>query len=169
MFEEALDKYRRVAVRLGLQSLGTFEGGDFQLEGRYEGMPVRLYFGTDACRTEAAHGVPQGLGIEVATKSLVRGLAHLFGSGYVDLGEPAFDKAFVVKTTDAARAARWLTPDARRVLMELAEQGVHPSLDDKLVKIWRYTSMFYESEQEIEYDLRATARVARLLTDSASV
>jgi hypothetical protein len=37
------------------------------------------------------------------------------------------------------------------------------------VKIWRYTSVVFEPEQEIEYDLRATARVARLLTESSGV
>jgi hypothetical protein len=169
MFEKSLEKYRHVAEKLGLRALGTFDGGDFHIEGRFEGMPIRLYFGTDAVCTEAAHGVPNGLGVEVATKSLVLRLAHVFGSGFVELGDPAFDKAFFVKTTDSARAARWLTPEARRVLLELAEQDVHPSIDDELVKIWRYTSIVFEPEDAIEYDLRATARVARLLTDSATV
>jgi len=57
----------------------------------------------------------------------------------------------------------------RRPCGRVRDRGVHPAIDDELVRIWRYTSIVWEPEDTIEFDLRATARVARLLTDSAGV
>jgi hypothetical protein len=126
-------------------------------------MPVHLYFATDAVRTEAAHGVPNGLGIEIATKSLVRRLAHLFGGGYTDLGDAAFDKSFVVRTTDVDRAAGGSRPTRDggcssspmpACIRASTRDGEDLALHEHRLRARRAT----------EFDLRATARVARLLT-----
>jgi hypothetical protein len=167
MFEQWLEKYRRVGAKLGLGSEGDLPSGTFRVFGTFEGVPVQMYFVTDAVCTAAGYAARPELGLHVATKGVLRKLANLFGSGHGPLGDETFDKVFSVKANDLAQAAQVLRPDLRTALLELAGQDTHPAIDDQWVRMWRYTSAAWEPEETIEYDLVAVARVGRLLTDAA--
>lgn len=53
----------------------------------------------------------------------------------IQIGDPAFDRSFVIKGYDPNAVRRILSEPVRRVLSELADEGSHLDLDDRRIRI----------------------------------
>jgi hypothetical protein len=63
------------------------------------------------------------LAIHLTLRGMLSKLARLAGSQDLQTGDAAFDKMFVVKTKDEARARAWLDDDMRKRLLALADHS----------------------------------------------
>src|SRR5262245_5491812 len=149
--------YTAVSQRLGL----AFEDG--RIHGVVDGVSLQMWFGAHSVHTTAILVRPAPIELSVATKGLVTKVAELFGSHAGETGDAEFDAVFRVKTSDPARAAALLTPDVRKVLLEIASEDLHPAIDPHVVHLRRFSgSAISDSEATIERDLREAARLARV-------
>lgn len=150
--------YTAVSRKLGL----TFEDG--RIHGAVDGVPLQMWFGAHSVHTVAVLLRPAPLELSVATKGLVAKVAELFGSHTGELGDADFDRVFRVKTADVARAAALLTPAARKALLEIASEDLHPAVDAHSVHLRRFShGAVYDDEAVIERDFREAARLSKVL------
>lgn len=153
--------YTAVSQRLGL----AFEDG--RIHGVVDGVPLQMWFGGHSVHTVAVLIRSAPIEIGIATKGLVAKAAGLFGSHTGEIGDPEFDRVFRVKTADPARAAALLTPDARKALLEVASEELHPAVDSHSVHLRRFShGAVYDNEAVIERDFREAARLSRILGQS---
>ena len=161
-----LGNYKTVAARLGLTVDGGFSQGHLRIVGVLDGVGVQMWFGSHATHTAAQLPYPPSIDFSVVTTSLMRRLAGLFGGGHATFGDAEFDKSFSVKSSDLSRLAAMFDADSRRVLIELAHEGLHPAVDPHTVHLRRFSNGGIDSEQVIERDFRETARLAKVLATS---
>jgi hypothetical protein len=155
--------YTAVSQKLGL----TFEEG--RIHGAVDGVAVQMWFGAHSVHTLAVlvRAAPFELGI--ATKGLVAKAAELFGSHAGEIGDAEFDKVFRVKGADPAKVSALLTADARKALLEVASEELHPAVDAHSVHLRRFSGgAVSDSEIVIERDFREAARLSRVLGQSFS-
>ena len=63
-----------------------------------------------------------------------------------------------------ARVAQLLTPEARQALLQLEADGYHPALDATSIHLRRFSaSVASDSEEKVEHDFRAAARLAKVV------
>jgi hypothetical protein len=150
--------YSAVSKRLGL----VFEDG--RIHGVVDGVPLQMWFGTHATHVGALVATPARVDLSIATKTLIGKLGDLFGGHSAGIGDPEFDKTFSVKSSNPAQVAALLDADARRALLELEAEGMHPAIDANSVHLRRWSSSaIADGEEKIEHDFRAAARLARVL------
>jgi xanthine/CO dehydrogenase XdhC/CoxF family maturation factor len=155
--------YTAVAQRLGL----VWEDG--RIHGVVDGISLQMSFGAHAVRVTALLPTPASIDLSVATKGLIGRLGDLFGGHGDVLGDPELDKLFAVKATNTARVAQLLGVDARRALLEIEKEGLHPAIDAHSIHLRRFsTSALDDSQEKIERDFREAARLARAVSASFS-
>lgn len=153
--------YTTASQRLGL----AFEDG--RIHGALDGVPVQMWFGTHAVHVGALLPRPAPFDLSVATKTLVSKLGDLFGGHGAGIGDAKFDETFAVKSSNAPRVAELLGDEARRALLDIAAEGLHPAFDAHSVHLRRFSaSAASDSVETIERDFREAARLARVLGDS---
>jgi hypothetical protein len=158
---DLLGNYRHVATRLNLTV------ADYRIHGVLEGIPLQVWFGPHATHISALLPRPAPIDLSIATTGLVAKLGELFGKHDEQIGDPAFDKAFSVKTSNAARLATLLDPEARKALLDLATNGLHPAVDAHTVHLRRFSQGgLFDDERMIENDFRAAARLAVIVGNS---
>jgi hypothetical protein len=156
-----LGNYKTVSERLGLTIEGGVTQGYCRIYGVVDGVPLHMWFGPHATHTGALLSTTAPIELGVAQTSLLGKLGHLFGAHPATLGDPEFDRAFSVKAQDLARLSQLLDGDARRVLLELAHEGLHPALDAHSVHLRRFSQGGLDGEAGIERQVRETARLAK--------
>jgi len=153
--------YIAVSKRLGL----AFESG--RIHGVLDGIALQMWFGTYATHVGALLSQAAPVDLSIATKTLVGKLGELFGGHSNQLGDPEFDKAFSVKASNVAQVAALLNAEARKALLEVEKEGLHPAVDAHSVHLRRFSaSAIADAEQTIERDFREAARLARLVGNS---
>lgn len=155
--------YAAVSKKLGL----TFELKKGRIHGVVDGVPVQMWFGAHSVHTMGILQHPAPIELGIATKGLVAKVAELFGSHAGEIGDPDFDKVFSIKAADLARVASLLDSEARRALLEVASEELHPAVDGHSVHLRRFSgSAISDSEEIIERDFREAARLAVVLGDA---
>ena len=153
--------YTTVAHRLGL----VWEDG--RIHGTVDGIALQMSFGMHAVHVTAILPTPASIELSVATKGLIGKLGDLFGGHALALGDPELDKVFAVKATNIVRVAQLLDPEARRALIEIEKEGLHPAIDAHSVHLRRFSSSALDdSEDKVERDFREAARLARSVSRS---
>ena len=77
---------------------------------------------------------PLGVGLCVFPRRAVGGFVHAFLRD-IDVGDPAFDAAFVVQTRDKSHAARLLLPELRQHLLAMASRAPLVRLEDDHIMV----------------------------------
>ena len=150
-------RYTAVAQRLGL----VWE------EGRIHGIALQMSFGMHSVHVTALLPTPASIELSVAPKGLIGKLGDLFGGHGEALGDPELDKVFAVKAANVPRVAQLLGADARRALVEIEKQGLHPAIDAHSVHLRRFsTGALDDSQDTVERDFREAARLARAVSHS---
>lgn len=153
--------YTAVAKKLGL----VWEDG--RIHGTVDGIALQMSFGTHSVHVTALLPIPAPIDLSVVTKGLIGKLVDLFGSHTDALGDPELDKVFAVKATNISRVATLLGPEARRALLEIEKEGLHPAIDAHAAHLRRFsTSAIDDSQDKIERDFREAARLARAVSNS---
>ncbi len=153
--------YTAVSRKLGL----VWEDG--RIHGVVDGIALQMSFGTHSVHVTAILPQPAAIELSVAPKGLIAKLGDLFGGHADALGDPEFDKVFAVKAAAVTRVGQLLGPEARGVLIEIEKEGLHPSIDAHSIHLRRFsTSALDDSEEKIERDFRAAARLARTVSNS---
>jgi hypothetical protein len=105
------------------------------LEGTYAGVRVRLSLATDDGTPHTQVRVffprPLGLGFSIARQGLVDSIVSFFGGQDIQLGDPAFDDAFVIKgqPEDAVRQLL-ASPEARARLLAILSRASRLTMSD---------------------------------------
>ena len=153
--------YTAVCNRLGL----AFEDG--RIHGIVDGIALQMSFGMHAVHVSALLPTPAPIELSVATKGLIAKFGALFGGHAGALGDPELDKIFSVKAADLVRVAQLLGPEARRALVEIEKEGLHPAIDAHSVHLRRFSSSALDdSEDKVARDFREAARLARVVSTS---
>ncbi len=153
--------YTAVAQKLGL----AWEEG--RIHGTVDGISLQMSFGAHSVHVTALLPTAASMELSVVTKGLIGKLADLFGGHTDALGDPELDRVFAVKASNVARAAGMLNPEARRALLEIEREGLHPAIDAHSVHLRRFsTSAIDDSEEKVERDFREAARLARVVSSS---
>jgi hypothetical protein len=111
------------------------------LTGPYAGVPVRLALATDdgAAQTHlrAFFPRPLGLGLRVSREApILHGLGKLFGMQDIELGDPAFDRAFLIKGQPADRVRQLFgAPEARARLLGILGRAKQLTVDDRALDV----------------------------------
>ncbi len=156
-----LGNYKTVSVRLGLVI------DDGRIHGIVDGVPIQMWFGPHRTHTGALLSRPASIDVSLATKGLIGKLGELFGGHAAHTGDAELDKVFSLKASDVARAAALFDADARRALLEVAKEGLHPAVDAHSIHLHRFSQGgLADSEQVIERDFHETARLAKIIGDS---
>jgi hypothetical protein len=161
-----LGNYKTVSARLGLTVEGGVTQGHCRIFGTVDGVPLQMWFGPHMTHTGAELPEAAPIELSVVATGLLQKLAHLFGGAHTTIGDPDFDKSFSVKSPDLPRLALLLDGDARKVLLELAHEGLHPAIDRQSVQLRRFSNGGVDSEKTIERDFRETARLAKAIAAS---
>lgn len=153
--------YTAVANKLGL----VWEDG--RIHGIVDGIALQMSFGAHSVHVTAIVPTPASIELSVATKGLIGKLVDLFGGHDHALGDDELDKVFAVKAANVPRVAAMLNSDARRTLLELEKEGLHPAIDAHSVHLRRFsTSAVDDSQEKVERDFREAARLARAVSSS---
>jgi hypothetical protein len=123
---------RRQPARFGFEAPPT-------VEGRYRDRQVRFFnftTGSSKSRTtwsavSAAIGSATGFTLELAPENLLSRIGIALGMQDIKVGDPEFDRAFVVRSNDAAYAAAALLPEIRARLLSERKQGARGHLTVK--------------------------------------
>lgn len=86
-------------------------------------------------RYVAWHPAPIGLGLSVARQGAWRGVAKLFGVQDIEVGDPDFDAAVVVKGRDPAAVQAFLTPERRARILHAVADWPKLRIADELVRL----------------------------------
>jgi len=161
LFDLLLANYKTVSARLGL----TVE--EERIHGVVNGTPLQVWLGPHTTHIAALLPRAAPMELSIATKGLIEKLGDLFGGHHAGIGDPAFDRVFSVKASDIARVGALINPDARRALLEAEEEGLHPAVDAHTIHLRRFSQGgLADTEELIESDFRATARLARIIGES---
>jgi hypothetical protein len=126
---KTLENLTKLASRLGLElkrrpaKLG-FEPAP-TLEGRHRNRPVRFFnyttgSGKNRRSWSAVSAAAPGAGafvLELAPENFITRIAVTLGMQDIQIGDPTFDRAFIVRSNDAATAAAALLPEIRTRLL----------------------------------------------------
>lgn len=123
---------RRPPTRFGFEPLPT-------VEGRYRNRAVRFYTYTTGSgknsttwgAVSAAAGGAGGFTLELFPENFLVRMATALGLQDIQVGDPAFDRAFIVKSNDPAYAAAALLPEIRARLLAERQRGAHGRLSIK--------------------------------------
>lgn len=138
-----------------------------RIHGIVDGIALQMSFGMHSVHVTALLPTPASIELSVATKGLIGKLGDLFGGHADALGDPELDKVFAVKATNIVAVAQLLGPEARRALIEIEKEGLHPAIDAHSVHLRRFSSSALDDSQDkIERDFREAARLARTVSKS---
>lgn len=167
------EAWRTAADRLGFQfSPGSWTGGP-TMTGTVDGSPAEIHSytkssGKNSTRyTRYTLGFPSiGVGLKLSRQSGVGLLLKVLGTQDIEIGDPAFDEAFIVQSADPQAARAVLTPGTTMMLNRLI--AVHPEVvvtDDQLVLDRRGT---VRNPDTLVSTLRRLASAATVLGDSGT-
>jgi len=116
------------------RGLGVWET-PLRLQGRLGALSLSASTSRIALRSHAFHlflgfDEPLGLGLGVEPSGLLDSLASLATGTDTRLGDPAFDRAFVVRGRDPERIRRVLPPEVRAPLVAIRERVATITLSD---------------------------------------
>lgn len=135
---KALESFNRLAARLGLTpepaklKLGFWSGGE--ANGELRGKRARLYSYTTGsgksrtvwCAVAVQPRQTGGLTFSLTPQGLGSKVAELFGAKEITVGDPAFDKAWFIRTNQPEFFAAALLPELRTRLAAAIEGQPHP-------------------------------------------
>ncbi|MEO8798698.1 MAG: hypothetical protein ABI551_12500 [Polyangiaceae bacterium] len=163
-FEDLLlGNYKTVVARLGLTLDGALGLGHVRIYGILDGIPIQMYFGPHSTHTTAPLTAVAPVDLSVATKGIFEKIASVFHERHQGLGDEAFDKVFSVESSDPKKVAALVDYGARKTLLELADEGLHPAFDAHAIHLRRFSNGGSDSEASIERHFRETVRLARSL------
>lgn len=101
------------------------------LAGRYRGRDVRVFYystGSGKNRTQwvaisTKVNNPSGFSLKVSSENFLTRAGRTFGVGDVEIGDPAFDKRFYIKSDDADFTRAALIPEIRNKMTEAWSGG----------------------------------------------
>jgi hypothetical protein len=160
-----IGNYKLVATRLGLTIDGGVTDGNVRVHGVIDDVPLQMWFGVHATHVAAELATPAPLELSIVTTTLIGKLEHLFGD-HTMLGDAEFDKHFSVKSPDVPRLATLLDDATRKMLLEIAHEGLHPAVDQRHVHLRRWSAGGMDGEAKIERDFHAAARLAKVVSAS---
>jgi hypothetical protein len=127
------EAWRNTASRLGLQFVSGRIWGILNGQSVQCGIEVRGS-GKNKQTWTVVWGFVQpklDLGVAVYRRSaFIDALAALFGAQDIEIGDPSFDRDFVIKGDEPSRVAELLRPDLRQFLMRAKEQRLDVQLSD---------------------------------------
>ncbi|MBI2896985.1 MAG: hypothetical protein HYY06_25735 [Deltaproteobacteria bacterium] len=158
--------WARLAQRLGL----TYGNGT--VYGQLEGQAVRLVTevrGSGKSRhtvtVVSSHVFPAfDLGLAVSRHGFLAAIGQLMGATDIEVGDPEFDRAFVVRADEPERARIVLDRELRQVLGQVAGTGFPFRISDGGFSIERRGAS--EDERWLEWSLVTAGRVARHMTEA---
>lgn len=149
-------EWSALGARLGLQVETWLPG----LEGTLDGRRVQL----NLRRNDGGYEAGLRLWFAAHRNTGIRLRKQLEPDGYwsvgqdIQIGDPAFDRAFVIKGWDPERIREMLDTDTRAALLALAEVG-HPEVDDRGL----YVEGIALTPERLEASAHAALGVARAL------
>lgn len=127
-----------------------------QWQGQYVHVELSAYFDP-----------PADLRLTIQPAGVVSKLGHFLGAHDIEVGDPAFDSAFDVKGDEPERVKALLTPTVQRALIAWKKAGVPFRVTDEQISYWTTPGTYSSFNQaELENELRATAGLARVLSDA---
>jgi hypothetical protein len=126
---KTLENLTKLASRLGLELKRQPAKMGFEptptLEGRHRNRPVRFFnYATGSGKSRrtwsAVSAAVPGAGaftLELAAENFITRVAAALGMQDIQVGDPTFDRAFIVRSNDAAAAAAALLPEIRTHLL----------------------------------------------------
>jgi hypothetical protein len=152
-----LGNYKQIAEQLGLTIDGGVGQDHLMIHGAVDGNTVEMWFGTHVTHTRArlAHHAPEPMSI--VTRSW---LSRLFGRAH-GIGDPKFDARFVLRRGDRDRIGALVSEDARRELVDLAKQRLHPELAHDRVQLRMFSNGGTDAPAKILKLLHATSHLGK--------
>ena len=127
------ETWQRVSERLGL----TYRARGMVAQGHTDQVGVRaevtILEKSWATVVSATFDPPLGVGLELSREGLLSSFGKMLGGQDIELGDPAFDRHFIVKGRDPDRVKLILEPDARAILLALDQSGGNLEVSDRAV------------------------------------
>lgn len=154
---------------LGLETTRATTLGQPRLRGALGriAVDVRMTKSGDQTRTRYRVSYPPApVEFSLRRQTGAQRVLHLFGARDVELGDPAFDDAFVIKTDDAASLAAYLTAARRSSLLRLL--AVHGAATITEGRIELQTNAERSSEKLVTVVRRLAATAEQLVGGAAT-
>ncbi|MDX2344188.1 MAG: hypothetical protein QNL12_10915 [Acidimicrobiia bacterium] len=140
--QKTVETWRRVASELGLQVQVKSGLAKPTISGRLNGLPVTIDTyaqrsgNNNTTYTRYRVGYPPlGFGLKMQREGGFSFFGKLFGIEDVEVGDPVFDGAFKIKTSDQAKLVAFLTPSVRSSLLRLMASYPSAVLTDSDIKV----------------------------------
>ena len=140
--QKTVETWRRVASELGLQIQVKSGLAKPTINGRLNGLPVTIDTYThrsgnnSTTYTRYRVGYPSlGLGLKMQREGGFSFFGKLFGIEDVQVGDPVFDGAFKIETSNQAKLVAFLTPSVRSSLLRLMASYPSAVLSDTDIKV----------------------------------
>jgi hypothetical protein len=140
--QKTVETWRRVASELGLDISAKSAIARPVIRGNFNGLPVTIDTYTqrsgNSSTTYTRYRVnypPLGLGLKMQREGGFSFIGKLFGIEDVQVGDPVFDGAFKIKTSDQPRLSAFLTPSVRSSLLRLMASYPSAIISDNSVQV----------------------------------
>jgi hypothetical protein len=132
---KAVDNLTCLASRLGFEVNRKPARFGFEapptVEGRYRDRPVQFFNYTTGSRKNRIYwsavsaniGNDNGFTLELAPENFLTRIVTALGMQDITIGDPVFDRSFLIRSNNAAYAAAALLPEIRARLLSKREQG----------------------------------------------
>ena len=140
--QKTLETWRQVAAELGLEISTKSAMARPVMRGNFNGLPVAIDTYTqrsgNSNTTYTRYRVnypPLGLGLRMQREGGFSFIGKLFGIEDVQVGDPLFDGAFKISTSDRPRFSAFLTPSVRSSLLRLMASYPSAVITDNSIQV----------------------------------
>ncbi len=161
--------WQRVASRLGLNIEVKSGFSKPVITGNLNGLPVKIDTYTqrsgNSSTTYTRYQVrypPAGFDFRLKREGALSFIGKLFGVEDVQVGDPVFDGAFKIKTSDRQRLLTLLTPSVRNGLFRLMASYPSAVISDDHIGMTK--AKFESNEQRLASSIQRLVATAQLLT-----
>ncbi|MCP4964042.1 MAG: tetratricopeptide repeat protein [bacterium] len=140
--QKTVQTWRRIASELGLEISVKSSMARPAMRGTFNGLPVTIDTYTqrsgNSNTTYTRYRVnypPLGLGLKMRREGGLSFIGKLFGIEDAQVGDPVFDEAFKISTSDQPRLSAFLTPSVRSSLLRLMASYPSAVITDNSIQV----------------------------------
>jgi hypothetical protein len=170
--QRTIETWRQTAAGLNLDAEGGVMGGPV-MYGHIAGHPVRVDTYTQGSgnsrTTYTRYRVgypPLGIDLSLEREGFITAVTKFFGSQDLEVGDPAFDKTFKVKTSNPNRLLSLMTPSVRSGLMRFTAAYRDSAITDDHLRV--STRRVERNGDRIRSTLQRMVATAELLTSPSA-